>query len=94
MSIIDVLVGSKFDTEYKYEEIPPLNPGSEEEYQIFAVLPSTETDVIEALDAINNLHISTFLLPAATIKAVSRKSLVAFRFAPFLNSKLQISMQP
>ena len=37
MSTIDVVVGSKFDAEFKYKEIPPLNPGSEKEYQIFGI---------------------------------------------------------
>ena len=37
MSTIDVVVGSKFDADYKYDEIPPLNPGSDEEYRIFKI---------------------------------------------------------
>ena len=32
---IDDVVGSKFVAEFKYEEIPSLNPGSEKEHRIF-----------------------------------------------------------
>ena len=35
MSRIDGVVYSKSDAEFKHEIIPPLNPGSVEEYRIF-----------------------------------------------------------